>query len=164
MFHVGACELFRDNGPGQQNFTVILDCCRRSILSPSPFSGASVISKQLSLQPMPSPEHNQPIRGQLCAWIWASLLSSSICQYHSIFLPSFLSHSVILSFQLIKFFLPSRPTSVNMHPLAVPKYQFKPPPHLPISLLLPFSKTRLCPTLFLHTSQHFKQAKQFSIR
>ncbi len=130
-------ELCWENGLGQQNFTVtgLLSWSRSSL---SPFSGASIISKQLSLQPMPRPNHNRPITGQLCVWIWAALLNSRVCQYRSLTLcPSFtFCHSLSFCFSLwlIKIFLPVQPTSFNMHPLAVPKYHFS-PPHLYLSLL-----------------------------
>lgn len=98
----------------------------------SPFSGASISSKQLSLQPVPSPNHNRPITGQLCVWIWAALLNSSVCQYRSLALClsfSFChSFSFCFSLWLIQLFLPVQPTSFNMHPLAIPKYHFNPPP------------------------------------
>lgn len=128
-----------ENGLGQQNFTVILDCCRGPALPPSPLSGASIISKQLSLQPVPRHNHNRPITGQLCVWIWAALLNSGVCQYRSLALclsfPFCHSLSFCFSLWLIKPFLPVQPTSFNMHPLAVPKYHFKPPlPLLPQSL------------------------------
>lgn len=51
------------------------------LLSRSPFSGASIISKQLSPQPVPRPNCDRPINGQLCVWIWAALLNSGVCQY-----------------------------------------------------------------------------------
>lgn len=62
---------------------------------PSPFSGASIISKQLSRQPVPRPNHNRPITGQLCVWIWTAC---STAAFANIPLPFhvFLSLSVIL--------------------------------------------------------------------
>lgn len=97
----------------------------------SPFSGASIISKQLLLQPVPRPNHNRPITGQLCVWIWAALLNSGVCQYLYPALCLSFSFCHLLSFcfslWLIKFFLPLQPTSFNMRPLAATKYQFKPP-------------------------------------
>lgn len=80
-----------DDGPVQQNFTVILVLSSWSHTFPSPFSGASIFSKQLSLQPMPRPNHNQPIAGQVCVWIWAALLNSDVCQYPSFILFLFVS-------------------------------------------------------------------------
>lgn len=132
LFFLRRSELFGETGLGQQNFTVIFVLLSWSRSSPSPFSGASIISKQLSLQPMPRPNRNPPITGQVCVWIWAALLNSNVCQYRSLALHLSFSfcHSLSFCFSLwlIKFFLPTQPTSFNMHPRATPKCQFKPPP------------------------------------
>lgn len=115
-----------------------------------PLSGASIISKQLSLQSVPRPNHNRPITGQLCVWIWAALFSRSICQYcslslslsRSLFLCLSLSFSYSLSFcfslLLISFFLPVQPIGFNMHSLAAPKYP------TPGRSLLSFNIQALC--------------------
>lgn len=70
-------ELCWENGRTQQNipsnsgFVVAV-----LLFPPSPFSAASIISKQLLLQPVPSPNHIRPITGQLYVWIWAALLTA----------------------------------------------------------------------------------------
>ena len=159
------CELCWENGLEQQNFTLMLELLLWSWSSLSPFSGASIISKQLLPRLVPGPNHNRPIAGQLYVWIRAALLNSSVCQYFCpspcLSLSSCHSLSFHLSLWLIKFFHPVQPTSFNMRPRAVTKYQFKLHQQLSASL----EKMSLCPLLFLHTLHHFsvEQTKHFFI-
>lgn len=86
------------------------------LLLRSPFSGASIISKQLSLQPVPRPNCDRPINGQLCVCIWAALLNSGVCQYLAFTLHLSFSccHSQSPFSWQIKIFPPVQPTSFTV--------------------------------------------------
>lgn len=84
FFILRQSELCWENGLGKQNFTVILDCCRGPALSCLPSQGLPSFPNSCRCSLCQGPNHNRPITGQLCVWIWAALLNSSVCQYHSL--------------------------------------------------------------------------------
>lgn len=84
---------------------------------------------------MPRPDHNRPITGQLCVWIWAALLNTDVCQHPSLCLARPFLFTRSLSFCiypcLIKSFLPVQPTSFNtrLQAISTPTPPGHPPPN-----------------------------------